>query len=107
GIIGLDTSHSPAFTKLLNGPEATGDLAGVRIVAAFPGGSSDIPESRDRIAGFTKILQDMDVEMVDSVEALLPKVDVVLIESVDGRPHLEHARQVIQAGKPLFVDKPV
>lgn len=107
GIIGLDTSHSPAFTKLLNGPEATGDLAGLKIVAAFPGGSPDIPESRDRIAGFTKAVQELGVEIVDSVDALLPKVDVVLIESVDGRPHLEYARKVIQAGKPLFVDKPI
>lgn len=107
GIIGLDTSHSPAFTKLLNGPEAGGELAGVRIVAAFPGGSPDIPESRDRVAGFTKIVQDLGVEIVDSVEDLLTKVDVVLIESVDGRPHLEYARKAIQAGKPLFVDKPV
>jgi len=42
GIIGLDTSHVTAFTSLLNGPEATGDLAGVRVVAGYPGGSPDI-----------------------------------------------------------------
>jgi hypothetical protein len=37
----------------------------------------------------------------------LEKVDVVLLESVDGRIHLEEATPVIKAGKPLFIDKPV
>jgi len=33
-------------------------------------------------------------------------VDAVLIESVDGRPHLDQARPVFRARKPLFIDKP-
>jgi hypothetical protein len=107
GIIGCDTSHVPAFTKLLNNPQASGDLAGVKVVAAFPGGSADIPSSKDRVEGFTQQLREMGIEIVDSIDALLPKVDCVLLESVDGRPHLEQARPVIAAGKPLFIDKPV
>src|SRR4051794_18431060 len=106
GIIGLDTSHVSAFTKLFNDPNSTGDIADVRIVAAFPGGSQDIPPSRDRIAGFTKELSERGVEIVDSIAALMGKVDVVLLESVDGRPHLEQARPVFKAGKPMFIDKP-
>ena len=31
----------------------------------------------------------------------------MLLESVDGRPHLEQARPVFQAHKPVFIDKPV
>src|SRR5207237_349571 len=58
GIIGLDTSHVTAFTKLLNNPKNEGDLAGVRVVAGFPGGSPDIPESKDRVAKFTSELRD-------------------------------------------------
>jgi predicted dehydrogenase len=108
GIIGLDTSHVVAFTKLLNGPKTEGPLAGVRIVAAYPGGSPDIASSRDRIAGFTKQLRDdFGVQIVDSIEDLLPKVDVVLLESVDGRPHLEQVRPVLKARKPVFIDKPL
>jgi hypothetical protein len=106
GMIGLDTSHVIAFTKLLNNPQATGDLAEVEIVAGFPGGT-DIPPSRDRVAGFTEQLREMGLEIVDSIPALLEKVDVVLLESVDGRPHLEQARAVIEAGKPMYIDKPV
>src|SRR5262249_44915907 len=108
GIIGLDTSHVVAFTGLLNGPRAKGVLAQVRIVAAYPGGSPDLPESRDRVAGFTKTLREKyGVEIVDSIDALLKKVDVVLLESVDGRPHLEQVKPVLKAGKPVFIDKPV
>src|SRR5436190_22644409 len=71
GIIGLDTSHVSAFTKLFNDPNSTGDIADVKIVAAFPGGSADIPSSRDRVAGFTKELSDKGVEVVDSIPALM------------------------------------
>jgi predicted dehydrogenase len=45
--------------------------------------------------------------MVDSIEDLCQKVDGIMLESVDGRPHLEQAKIVIKAGKPLWVDKPV
>jgi predicted dehydrogenase len=38
---------------------------------------------------------------------LLEKVDVVLIESVDGRIHLQEAIPVLNARKPLWLDKPV
>jgi predicted dehydrogenase len=108
GIIGLDTSHCVAFTKILHNPKAQGDLAGFRVVAAYPGGSPDIPASKDRIDGFTKDLRDKQgVEIVDSIDELLKKVDVVLIESVDGRPHLQQAIPVIRAGKKVFIDKPI
>src|SRR5689334_6028331 len=67
GIIGLDTSHCLAFTKTFNNPDGKGDIAGVRIVAAFPGGSPDIPSSRDRIEQFTKQVRGMGVEIVGSI----------------------------------------
>jgi len=106
GMIGLDTSHVVAFTKAIKNPKFD-ELKGLDVVAAFPGGSPDIPASADRIDGFTKALKEMGVEIVDSVEALLPKVDAVMLESVDGRPHLAQAKPVIAAKKPLFIDKPM
>jgi 3-keto-disaccharide hydrolase/Oxidoreductase family, NAD-binding Rossmann fold len=108
GIIGLDTSHVEAFTEVLNNPKNTGDLAGVRVVAAYPGGSPDLPASIDRVEGYTKKLRDkFGVEIVDSIDTLLTKVDVVLLESVDGRPHLKQLMPVLKAGKICFIDKPV
>lgn len=107
GMIGLDTSHSPAFAKLFKSEASGGKLGGMRVVAAYPGGSDDIASSRDRVAGYTKELEGLGAEIVDSVEALLPKVDVVLLESLDGRKHLEQVLPVFKAGKPVFIDKPL
>jgi predicted dehydrogenase len=107
GMIGLDTSHAPAFAQLLVAPSPPPELAGVKIVAAFPGGSSDLPASADRVADYTKKLAELGIEIVGSIDELLPKVDVVFLESVDGRPHLSQALPVLRAKKPLFVDKPV
>jgi hypothetical protein len=106
GIIGLDTSHVPAFTKIFNAADAAGDVAGIRVVVGYPGGT-DYGPSRDRVAKFTQGMRDAGVEIVQTIPELLAKVDVVLLESVDGRIHLEEAIPVIRAGKPVFIDKPV
>jgi predicted dehydrogenase len=108
GLIGLDTSHVIAFTKLLNDPTQKDYVPGAKVVAAFKGGSPDIESSHSRVEGYTKQLQDeFGVKIVPTIEELCTQVDAVLLESVDGRPHLEQARPVIAAGKPLFIDKPV
>jgi len=108
GMIGLDTSHVTAFTKLLNDPNDPNHVPGGRVVAGFPGGSPDIESSRTRVEGYTKELREKwGVQIFDSIEALCGAVDVVMLESVDGRPHLAQARPVIAARKPLFIDKPM
>ncbi len=104
GIIGTDTSHVPQFTKILHShPEWK-----IKVVAAFKGGSPDLPLSATRVDKFAAtIQQDHGVELVDSIEALLAKVDVVLLTSVDGRPHLAQVTPVFKAGKRVFIDKPL
>lgn len=106
GIIGLDTSHVIAFTRMINAPKATGDLADVTVVAGYPGGSPDLPSSANRVEKYTEELRGMGIEICDSIDELLTKVDVVLLESVDGRPHLEQVKPVFAAGKRVFIDKP-
>jgi Oxidoreductase family, NAD-binding Rossmann fold len=107
GIIGLDTSHVTAFTKVFNDPKAEPDVAGFRVVAAYPRGSRDIPSSVNRVPQYTEEVKKLGVEIVDSIDELLKRVDVVLLESNDGRPHAEQVLPVLKAGKPVFVDKPV
>lgn len=107
GIIGLDTSHSMAFAKTLNDPAAGDNFGGYKVVAAYPQGSLDIKSSVERIEGNTEEIKKMGIEIVNSVDDLLKKVDVVLLETNDGRRHLEQALPVLKAGKRMFIDKPM
>ncbi|MEX2232848.1 MAG: Gfo/Idh/MocA family oxidoreductase [Cyclobacteriaceae bacterium] len=108
GLIGLDTSHVTAVTNALNNPKEGVSWDGYKVVAAFPTkGSADMESSIGRLAGFTEKVKNQGVEIVDSIGALLEKVDVVLLESVDGRRHLAEALPVLKSGKRTFIDKPI
>jgi len=107
GVIGLDTSHAPAFARLMNESKDDPSVTGCKVVAAYPKGSPDIKSSTDRVPEYTRIYQDMGIEIVDSIPALLEKVDCVCLETNDGRPHLEQVLPVLKAGKACFIDKPI
>ena len=108
GLIGLDTSHVIAFTKIINDPKATGPLANAKVVAAFKGGSRDIPSSADRIDKYTETLtNEYGLKLYPTIAELCKNVDAIMLESVDGRPKVRQAIPVIDAGLPLFIDKPM
>lgn len=107
GIIGLDTSHSTEFTKQINTTTNKDEFLGYRVVAAYPNGSRDIKSSVERIPQFTQEIKVYGVEVVDSLDLLFSKSDVILLETNDGRLHLEQATEVIRKRKPLFIDKPI
>ncbi len=106
GIIGLDTSHSIAFTKIMN-VDKDPSVAGFRITTAYKWGSKDIVSSTNRYAKYIPQMKEMGVEIVDSIEELLSKVDVVCLETNDGREHLAQAEKVFASGKRVFIDKPL
>ena len=108
GVIGMDTSHVTAFTKLLNDKTAPDHVPGGKVVAAFKSGSADIPSSIGRVEEYATVMQrDFGVKFVPTIEDLCREVDCVLLLSVDGRPHLAQARPVIAAKKRVFIDKPI
>ncbi|HVT95131.1 MAG TPA: Gfo/Idh/MocA family oxidoreductase [Bryobacteraceae bacterium] len=108
GIIGVDTSHAIEFTRILNDSSAREHVEGARVVAAFAGGSPDIPSSRDRVAPHVEELKGKyQIRFVDEIQDLCPLVDGILLESVDGRPHLAQFREASACGKPVFIDKPL
>lgn len=119
GILGIDNFGSVAYTEFLNRPHAEGVFAGVRVVAAYPIGSDDYPDSANLVAQWKKQLLDMyanpkdpkdavpPIEMVNSVDELLSKCDAVMIFSMDGRLHLPQAKAVLKAGKRLFISRPL
>ena len=106
GIIGLDTSHSTAFTELLNTPSDDPYVQKFEVVAAYPYGSRTIESSYKRIPGYIEQVKGYGVVITDSIEQLLGQVDCVLLETNDGRLHLEQAAEVFKSGKPVYVDKP-
>jgi predicted dehydrogenase len=108
GIIGLDTSHVVEFTRIFNDASDPEHVGGAQVVAAYKGGSPDVKASRDRVDKFTTELRDKwKIRIVDDIPTLCKMVDAVLLESVDGRTHLEQIRPVLGAKKPVFIDKPL
>jgi predicted dehydrogenase len=106
GIIGLDTSHSIEFAKIINNPAAGPEFGGYKVISAYPKGSNDIESSVKRIPGYTEEIKKYEVSIAGSIIELLDNVDVVLLETNDGRLHLEQALPVFKAGKRVFIDKP-
>lgn len=106
GMIGLDTGHSEAFTRSLNNPSAGNKFLGYKVVAAYPKGTEEILEWKNRIPEITEKVKSYGVDIVSSIDELLEKVDVVLITCIDGNQHLKQVMPVFKAGKPVFIDKP-
>ena len=107
GIIGTDTSHSTAFAGIFHDDSRPDHVPGARIVAAFKGGSADIPSSAERVEQYAKELQTKhNVKIVARIADLCGMVDGILLESVDGRTHLPQFREAAKCGKPVFIDKP-
>lgn len=84
GIIGLDTSHSTAFTELLNGDSDDKFVKEFEVVAAYPYGSKTIQSSYERIPGYIEEVKKHGVEITSSIAELLDKVDCVMLETNDG-----------------------
>jgi predicted dehydrogenase len=107
GLIGLDTSHAPTFTKILHDPYDPFHIPGAKVVAAYPGGSPDMDISISRVQGFTNELRDKyGVRIVDAPEEVAEACDLVFILASDGRLHPALFRAVAGHGVPVFVDKP-
>lgn len=108
GIVGTDTSHVIAFTKILHDPKHPDHVEGAKIVAFFKGGSPDVESSRTRVDNFAKELAGSHgLEMVPDIASMCSKVDGFLLESVDGRQHLPQFKEIAKCGKPVFIDKPL
>jgi virulence factor len=105
GIVDCDTSHVVAFTQRLNHLDIAEEqwVDGATVVAAVP-----LPSqvSQERVGPFVERLRGYNVEILDTPEALVGRVDGVLIEAGDGSVHRERALPFVEAGLPVWVDKP-
>jgi len=119
GILGFDNYQAVAYVQFYNNPKAEGDLAGLRVTAAYAVTSPDYPESAElterwkkQMLGLYQNAKDPSlsappVELVDSIDELLKRCDAVMMWSLDGTKHLAQATQVLKAKKPLFIGRPL
>lgn len=106
-MVGLDTSHATAFTRILNDPSDPHHLPGGWVAKAWPGGSADFELSWSRVDQFTEEVRQLGVEICDSIEEAIEGCDAILLESADGRVHLKQFKQLVPFGVPVFIDKPL
>jgi predicted dehydrogenase len=107
GIVGLDNYQALDFTTQFHSPRAPDELQGIRVVAAFPGGSPDIEESVQSLPKWVEGMKKQGVEICDTVDKVVEKSDAILIMSLDGRSHLKDFQAVVKSGKPVYVGRPM
>jgi predicted dehydrogenase len=78
---------------------------GARIVAAYPGTSRVTDPAR--IPEYLAAARAAGVVFVERPEDLFGQVDGVLVLSNEGAVHLQQASPFIEAGLPVFIDKPL
>ena len=107
GLLGIENSHSAAYTRLWQGevpPEER--VAGARVVACLFQGRTDQDAEDEK--KFLAQLQEMGVQkVVRKPEEMLGLVDAVAVVARDGNEHLALAAPFLRAGLPTFVDKPL
>lgn len=105
-IIGLDTSHSVEFVKLMqSGNQEEREVEGLRAVRAFrfPSPFKDEPGQDERQSE----LEAMGVKMARTLDEAVEGVDAIFLESNDPAAHLEYVEKLAGFGLPLFIDKPL
>lgn len=107
GFVGLDTSHVTAFASILNDPSHPHHVPGGRVVGGYSEVSADFELSWSRADRFASELREKyGVRIHDSIESLAESADLLFIESVDGRVHLDQFRRTVRFRRPTFIDKP-
>lgn len=96
GVVGTESSHVDQFVRFLNVEHRHGDA---RIVALAGGDTERNRELTAAGGGLPRV--------VETPGDLVGVIDAVLICTRDGREHRAEAVPLIEAGLPVFVDKPL
>lgn len=101
GLVGVNTSHADAFSRIFNGDaETSAIIDNARITHIW----GDDPERVQSLATTHDI-----ATTVDEPATMIGHIDGALIidDTGGGASHVELARPFIEAGVPLFIDKPM
>ena len=96
GMVDLCTSHPGSWMKIIK------EMDGVEVVAVHDSGGVRPPGYAAQFA------QEQEIPNVtDTIEEMVEIVDGALVHSANWDIHIEHALPFIEAGKPVFLDKPM
>ena len=93
-ILGCENSHAKAFLKLIKGEEKYQNIEVAGIFSIYPEAAQ-------------KLSEEFNVPVMDSFDALVGKIDGLMITARDGKYHYPYAKPYIATGIPMFLDKPI
>ncbi|MDT2805665.1 Gfo/Idh/MocA family oxidoreductase [Vagococcus lutrae] len=104
-LIGTDSSHALAFTRLLN----TSNELDWRVTGVVRYASSQIPISINREADITQKFEDeCQLPIYNQItDVPLQNIDAFMIVNVNANEHFEWFQKLVPHGKPIFIDKPL
>ncbi|MEM7576020.1 MAG: Gfo/Idh/MocA family oxidoreductase [Planctomycetota bacterium] len=104
GIVGLDSSHVPEFTRRIHALRDAGQTR-CTVTQLWTDGDHDMPASE--VEQWRSETLGMGVKQVDSLDALLGGSDGVLVLAVNGSKHEALAAEALKRGLPTYIDKPL
>ena len=107
GMIGLDTSHSIAFTKCLQAPDVPAEqhVAGAKVVSCM---RFETPfQAKEGLDERQKQLEGWGVEVTTDFGYAVAECEAIMLEINDPAYHLEYFSKCAKLGKPIFLDKPM
>ncbi|MGI6295100.1 MAG: Gfo/Idh/MocA family protein [Armatimonadota bacterium] len=107
GMVGLDTSHSVAFTKCLQAPDVAADqkVDGARVISCM---RFETPfQDKNGLDGRQKQLEEWGVTVTEDFDEAVAECEAIMLEINDPAYHLEYFRKCVPLGKPIFLDKPM
>ncbi|MHC4871176.1 MAG: Gfo/Idh/MocA family protein [Planctomycetota bacterium] len=104
-LIGLDTSHSIAFTNYIQGDaEESEKVSGMKVISCmrFPSAFQSEEDQDKR----QEQLEGWGVKVTTSFDEAVAGADGLMLELNDPEMHLEYFEMAAKAGLPIFLDKP-
>lgn len=108
GIVGTDNYQGLAFTQIFHKPPADNpDVGGLQVVSFVQLPNPDLEDSEKEAQMWADRLVKLGATEKETVAATLDGVDAAMLMTLDGRTHLELAEQILAAGKPLYIGRPM
>jgi predicted dehydrogenase len=104
GVVGIDSSHLAEFSMRINALHAAGQTR-CQVTQMWTDGHHDMPA--EHVEKWRMQAEGHGVVGCDNLKDMLDAVDGVMVLTVNGYRHLEHASEALKRGLPTYIDKPL